>query len=346
MLDLSSHLYGNPHSHNPSSQLSTDAIDGVRELILRHFNTDSSHYDIIFTSGCTAALKLLAEEFPWRGTNSCMSCRKDDDREKTESAVKLSHDKESRDHGQTSLDTYGQTSVDSSGQTGLTTYYDNGKPTKAHSSRKTHHADVVYIPDTGEEGDSPTLSGQDDVSVFCYLEDNHTSVVGMRELASQCGAKVVCATAGNVRKASPAEQDPSRGRTTSHLEQNGPLFHLFAYPAQSNFSGRKYPLSWSEDLSTGDAYISGLEAVPGTWMVVLDAASYVCTSPLDLTANPAHFVTLSFYKMFGYPTGLGALLVRSDCAHLLQKHYYGGGTVLATVSRTGLHVPRPQLHER
>jgi len=37
---------------------------------------------------------------------------------------------------------------------------------------------------------------------------------------------------------------------------------------------------------------------------------------------------LSFYKLFGYPTGLGALLVRRSAMPLLAgKLYFGGGTV-------------------
>ena len=37
---------------------------------------------------------------------------------------------------------------------------------------------------------------------------------------------------------------------------------------------------------------------------------------------------LSYYKVFGYPTGLGALLVRKSALHLLAgRRYFGGGTV-------------------
>lgn len=38
-------------------------------------------------------------------------------------------------------------------------------------------------------------------------------------------------------------------------------------------------------------------------------------------SNPAakpHFVVFSFYKFFGYPTGVGVLLVRRDSCHLLR----------------------------
>lgn len=220
--------------------------------------------------------------------------------------------------------------------------------------------------------------------MFCYLEDNHTSVVGVREVAAHHGATIVCTTeqhivdsfqpttqpmsvpvsasatnshhkalsrretlssASNSEQQQPSIQRVDIASHSAHL--SGAPFHLFAYPAQSNFSGRKYPLSWTKDIPSGRVCVTGLQHnICGTWLVLLDAASYVSTSPLDLSEYPAHFVTLSFYKMFGFPTGLGALLVRADCAQLLCKEYYGGGTVVATISRERFHIPRPQLHDR
>ena len=43
----------------------------------------------------------------------------------------------------------------------------------------------------------------------------------------------------------------------------------------------------------------------GRWLVLLDAASYVSTCRLDLSRCTPDFVCMSFYKMFGFPTGLG-----------------------------------------
>ena len=67
-----------------------------------------------------------------------------------------------------------------------------------------------------------------------------------------------------------------------------------------------------------------------------------------LEVLPCHceFGSMLLYKVFGFPTGLGALLVRRENAPLLHKTYYGGGTVFGTVSRSGLRVPRSDLHER
>ncbi|GCB62050.1 hypothetical protein scyTo_0014432, partial [Scyliorhinus torazame] len=59
--DLAENIYGNPHSANVASRLTHDTIERVRYRILQHFNTSPEEYTIIFTSGSTAALKLVAE---------------------------------------------------------------------------------------------------------------------------------------------------------------------------------------------------------------------------------------------------------------------------------------------
>jgi selenocysteine lyase/cysteine desulfurase len=38
-------------------------------------------------------------------------------------------------------------------------------------------------------------------------------------------------------------------------------------------------------------------------------------------------VALSFYKVFGYPTGIGALVARHDALAALRRRYFGGGSV-------------------
>lgn len=49
--------------------------------------------------------------------------------------------------------------------------------------------------------------------------------------------------------------------------------------------------------------------------------------------------------MFGYPTGLGAILVKNSSEYVLSKKYYGGGTILIALSHERFHVKRPTLHE-
>ncbi|USW48160.1 Putative aminotransferase class V domain, pyridoxal phosphate-dependent transferase, major [Septoria linicola] len=144
---------------------------------------------------------------------------------------------------------------------------------------------------------------------YGYHRDSHTSLVGVRESTKMHR----CFT-------SDEEVDiwiNSGGLGGPRARQLG----LFAYPGQSNMTGRRLPLSWP-----GRIRKSFHKAVTYT---LLDAAALASTAPLDL-ADPAtapDFVALSFYKIFGFPN-IGALIVRKDSAHVLEnRKFFGGGTV-------------------
>src|SRR5260221_366173 len=89
---------------------------------------------------------------------------------------------------------------------------------------------------------------------------------------------------------------------------------LFAYPAQSNFSGVQHPLEWIA------------EAQSKVWDVLLDAPAFAPSNRLDLSQWQPDFVDLSFYKIFGYPTGIGCLLAHKKTVHKLHRPWYAGGT--------------------
>jgi len=90
---------------------------------------------------------------------------------------------------------------------------------------------------------------------------------------------------------------------------------LFAYPAQSNFSGVQHPLSWIEM-----AHEHGYD-------VLLDAAAYVPSNRLDLSSVKPEFVPVSWYKVFGYPTGVGCLIARREALGRLWRPWFAGGSV-------------------
>jgi selenocysteine lyase/cysteine desulfurase len=135
--------------------------------------------------------------------------------------------------------------------------------------------------------------------------DNHNSVNGLRLAASDRGATVHCVPLDRDMRAT----DPQPWLPPATMPS------LFAYPAQSNFSGVRHPLRWVKT-----AQAKG-------YRVLLDAAAYVPSSPLSLADVPADFVAISYYKLFGYPTGVGALLARHDALADLRRRYFGGGTV-------------------
>jgi selenocysteine lyase/cysteine desulfurase len=91
---------------------------------------------------------------------------------------------------------------------------------------------------------------------------------------------------------------------------------LFAYPAQSNFSGVQHPLEWIEA-----AHAKG-------WDVLVDCAAFAPTNRLDLSRWHPDFIPLSFYKIFGYPTGVGCLLARKAALRKLRRPWYAGGTII------------------
>jgi selenocysteine lyase/cysteine desulfurase len=106
--------------------------------------------------------------------------------------------------------------------------------------------------------------------------------------------------------------------------------NLFAYPAQSNFSGVKHPAAFIER-----AHARG-------WDVLLDAAAFVPTNRLDLREVQPDFVAVSFYKMFGYPTGVGCLLMRNDAMERLRRPWFAGGTVNFATVHGGAHILSPR----
>jgi selenocysteine lyase/cysteine desulfurase len=156
-------------------------------------------------------------------------------------------------------------------------------------------------------------------SRFLATFDNHNSVNGIREFAHVKGAFVSYAplTAPDLR-VDVRELD----RLLDQADRA--CSNLFAFPAQSNFSGVKHPLEL-----VGKARANG-------WDVLLDAAAFVPANRLDVAAVAPDFVSISFYKMFGYPTGVGALLIRRAVLPKLKRPWFAGGTV-NFVSVQGCH---------
>jgi selenocysteine lyase/cysteine desulfurase len=61
--------------------------------------------------------------------------------------------------------------------------------------------------------------------------------------------------------------------------------------------------------------------------VLLDAAAYLPASRLDLSQVHPDFVPVSWYKVFGYPTGVGCLVARREALARLRRPWFAGGTI-------------------
>lgn len=206
---LDAGLFGNPHSESATARASTRIVEAARDAVLRFLDVDASTHAVCFTANASAAIKLVAESWPF----------------------------------------------------------------------DQHHGLVLSA-------------------------DNHNSVNGIREYARRAGAPVRVLPLNDA-----LELDDPLERLGS--VQSG----LLAFPAQSNFSGARHPLSLVRH-----ARERGYE-------VLLDAAAFVPSHALSLRECPADYVALSFYKLFGYPTGLGALVMRRDAMRKLRRPWFAGGTV-------------------
>jgi selenocysteine lyase/cysteine desulfurase len=152
----------------------------------------------------------------------------------------------------------------------------------------------------------------------CVLTaDNHNSVNGVREFARRAGAAIVYL---------PLRDDLRLDHPEARLAGAGGG-GLFAFPAQSNFSGVHHPLSLVRSAQSLGYH------------VLLDAAAFVPTHPLSLRACPADFVALSAYKVFGYPCGVGALVARREALDSLARPWFAGGTI----DHASVALPRHQL---
>ena len=210
MRRLQTSVRGNPHADNGPSVASTAAADRARALTLEFAAADPALYDVVFTANASAAIRILAEAFPF--------------------------DRNSR---------------------------------------------------------------------LVLTADNHNSVNGLAWPARRAKARVALV---------PLATD-LRGHDPTHALVRAPGPSLFAFPAQSNFSGVRHPFEWIA------------RAQSRGYRVLLDAASFAPGARLDLGDAPADFVALSYYKIFGYPTGIGALIARRDALADLRRRYFGGGTV-------------------
>ncbi len=145
---------------------------------------------------------------------------------------------------------------------------------------------------------------------FALTADNHNSVNGIREFAAAKNANAVYV---------PLDADELRLKTeAAMLTLESDWWSgdkLFAFPAQSNYTGVKHPLELVK-------VAQGLG-----WDVMLDCAAYAPTSALDFAAIGPDYASFSFYKMFGYPTGLGALIAKRDKLRKLDRPWFAGGTI-------------------
>ncbi|KAG1780102.1 PLP-dependent transferase [Suillus placidus] len=159
--------------------------------------------------------------------------------------------------------------------------------------------------------------------------DSHNSVHGIREYASRRGAEVhyipSTSTGGFVLST-------AKDILSQHRPQNASS--LFALTGLSNITNAKNPLS-----------IIGFASSLG-YHTLLDAAALAPSSDISLSETPVDAMVVSFYKMFGYPTGVGALIVKESFLEILERPWFAGGTVDVVQVPGSIFTRTSVLHEQ
>ncbi|KAF5355067.1 hypothetical protein D9756_005519 [Leucocoprinus leucothites] len=142
---------------------------------------------------------------------------------------------------------------------------------------------------------------------YVLSADSHNSVNGVRQFALDKGAELVYIPTGAV------------GGVDNMLDKHKPApgkKALLILTAQSNATNSKMDLSLIE-------YAAKLG-----YNTMVDAAAWLPCTPISLSEVGADAMCVSFYKMFGYPTGLGALVAKKKfLLDVLQRPWFGGGTI-------------------
>lgn len=148
--------------------------------------------------------------------------------------------------------------------------------------------------------------------------DNHNSVNGIREYARRSFAPI---------EVLPLDVELRLDRGEERLRAVQ-VPSLLAFPQQSNFSGVRHDLGLVDT-----AHAQGCD-------VLIDAASAGACGGLSLRCHPVAFVACSFYKLFGLPTGVGALIARKSALARLRRPWFAGGTVDFVSIEHGRHALR------
>ena len=109
---------------------------------------------------------------------------------------------------------------------------------------------------------------------------------------------------------------------------------MLALTGQSNISNSKDPLFLIEHAASLGHY------------TLLDAAALAPTSVVSLSETPVDAMAISFYKMIGYPTGVGALIAKESFLRTLQRPWFAGGTIDVVQATGHAFTMSPHIHER
>ncbi|KDD72123.1 hypothetical protein H632_c3831p0, partial [Helicosporidium sp. ATCC 50920] len=271
--ELCAQLTPNPHSASGGLEAETASADRLRELTAELCGTSLREYAVVLTSGATDSLRLVGDLVPW-----------------TPASRFLYH-------------------------------YDN-------------HTSVLGVGACAAAAGARSCAVEVRVESEAGSATERCSIVALDPASGEPRADAF----GESGSSSDAGNSSDFGSSRHSPASCAPACSLFALSAESNFSGVRYdvdilraikdasaeasttplerPASLSMSLDVASlSRAAGCGAAPSAsstrWLTLLDAARACGSSPPSVGgALGPDFVCLSYYKIFGWPTGLGALLLR------------------------------------
>ena len=347
--------FGSPHSSGPAANQTAQEIEAVRLKVLAFFGASPHDYDVVFTSGASGAMKLVAEHFPWAPQSVFAHSR---DCHTSGLGVRAVAAR----HGASVLPlARGATAVPPSpppteGALGMSAADELAATCVGSLETFARFRKGVTLPIGGSDsgrGHAPrsnAAGGEPSVWLLpSALAVAAITLVGAAVAAGggwrAAGFLVAASNAGLVSLvllatalfANEKEEDaaPKQGvdesqassKTRSKDRDSDDEFdhHLLCIPAESNFDGVKHVYAeiathihrqrLSVSSSSGSSSSSSSdwedESAPPRpkkrrkqkWWLLVDGAKAASTGPLSAADAKPDMVAISFYKIFGHPTG-------------------------------------------
>lgn len=340
-------ILANPHSMGGghASDRTMVLIQRVKEEIRNHFGInhdrlclgenneeeeeierekEDDQYQFIFTSGATASLKLVAERFPWTSLKFTTSSTSTAGQQYSQILMKC--------------DVIPSTNDDSIQYNNLHSIHFRSillYPKNAHTSvigmrnislqhEATFHC--VTVEELLLEATSPSWFQRlvvDDATIISYKDSMEESLKNHDSLLDDAN---YCRSEEKKDDHNVVQEQCCEGDMTSVTCKTIWVHHLLVLPQECNFSGDRF--DWSDTVSaarnsTFCTYLNCSTATTGArhqllrvchkWNILLDVAKAAATSLVDIPNMYApDYAVASFYKMFGYPTGLGILIMKKE----------------------------------
>jgi len=312
--------FGSPHSSGPSAE-GTQAVEAeVRARVLRLFNAKDGEYDLVFTSGATAALKLVADHFPFSRSSvlahsadchtSALGVRA---KAAARSAAVLCLEREATAPTARAVLQLGAAAAAADRAASAAERLRRVAVTARRSPVDTKGAAlgrVSWWMPVALCGAALSLA------FAASVAGGGWKAGGFVVAASNCA--VVALLLGVSALGVMADEDSLEERAVKDGDSDGGNLdgaegsaaeHLLVIPAECNFDGVRHCYQeLSRALRKARVANKAPQRTPNKdparWWVLVDAAKLAATSPLDLGHEHApDMVVLSFYKLFGYPTG-------------------------------------------